>query len=135
MGRIGSGEMVTIAFGLMGPLLYLALGVLLMLWGRHQARAGKGTAAKIGWLSPLGGIGAALAGGIGTAVLLMQSFDDVGLSPPESRSVRLADGISNAMNALALGMSLSIILYVVSLIANLIASARPRPAQTTTPPP
>lgn len=135
MGRIGSGEMVTIAFGLMGPLLYLGVGVLLMLWGRHQARRGKGTAARVGWVSPLVGIAAAVLGVAVTAVFLAGSFSDTASVPPESRAIAVADGIGDAMNALALGLGLSAILYGVSLIANVVATAQRPPAETTTPPP
>lgn len=135
MGRIGSGEMATIAFGLMGPLLYLALGVLLMLWGRHQARRGKGMAARVGWVSPLLGVAAALLGVAGTAFLMAGSFSDTASIPPESRALAVADGIGNAMTALGLGLGLSAILYAVSLIANVVATAQKPPPNATTPPP
>lgn len=127
--------MVTLALGLLGPLLYLGVGVLLVVWGRHQARAGKGRAAQIGWMSPLIAMLAAVLGAAGTAVLLVRSFDDTASVPPESRALHVADGISSAMTALAIGMGLSVTLYVVSVVANLIATSRRRPPQTTTPPP
>jgi len=132
MGRIGSGEMMTLAFGLGGPLLYLGVGVLLVMWGRHQARVGRGRPAQVGWISALLAVFAALLGTLSTATLLAGAFEGAAAAPPESRAIHVADGISGAMNALALGMGLSLTLYLVSLTANLIAARTP---QTTPPPP
>ncbi len=127
-------------FGLAGPLLYLGIGGLLFLWGRALTRAGKGTAAKVGWTSAILGVLSFLIGGFGTALLLVHAFDDVGSTPVESRSAALADGIAGAMSALAIGMGGSLLLYVVSVGANLFAISRPKAPpsstpQTTTPPP
>lgn len=122
MGRIGAGEAVTLLFGLAGPLIHLAIGVALVVWGRRATEAGRRfgrpglyaavsalavvvLAVVLSVLGAFGALGAAAAGGA-----------DAG-----TRATTLAQGIAEAMNAVALGVVVSLGLYLVSFVLLLLS--------------
>ena len=127
MGRIGSGELGTLVFGIGGPLLHLAIAFGLIGWGRSLMRRGKGTLASAGFYAAVAALLSALLGILLTILGLIRAFGEVAAVDPSRRSLVLSEGISGAMWGTALGVSLSLVLYAASFVSLFLASRAPSP--------
>jgi hypothetical protein len=114
------------AFILTG-LVQAAISVALYFWG--QSIAARRRSRLWWWISfgPLLALLIATAGGIGTAVGIVRSFDAVNQVDPQQKAQVLASGISMAMNITAFTTVPSWLLYVASLVAFTLGTFLPLP--------
>lgn len=100
-----------------GLLVHVAVPVALVIWGRSVARKRGGR----GWLLvsylPLLAAMASTVGVLFTIVGLIRAFEAVAHADPASKATLLAEGIATAMWATAIGIGVSILLYVASIVA------------------
>ena len=115
---MGAGEAAAIAGSVVAFVVQLLVPLALAYWGRRvAARRGNTRAWRIASWLPLVALAASLLGIVGTILGLVQSFGAVASVEPASRATALADGISTAMIATAIGGVISIALYLVAITA------------------
>ena len=115
---MGAGEAAAIAGSVVAFVVQLLVPLALAYWGRRvAARRGNTRAWRIASCLPLVALAASLLGIVGTILGLVRSFGAVASVEPASRATALADGISTAMIATAIGGVISIALYLVAITA------------------
>lgn len=111
-----SPDIVSVAIGLLGLGAQIFVPAALFVWGRSVARRRGGRAWMLASYLPLVAAIAALLGLLATAVGLTQAFGAVGGAPPSERASLLAEGIGTAMWGTAIGVAVSVMGYVMSLV-------------------
>lgn len=133
VGRIGSGELVSLLFGAVGPLLGIVLQLAVVLWNRRLMRAGLGRVPRVGMYSGVLSMVLPMLGVLVTVLMLGGSFADVGRVGPEARAHVLAEGIASAMVFTVAGLVAGTVAIVVSLGCAIYAQWGPRPGQPQLP--
>lgn len=108
------------------PLL-ITLG--LFLWGRSVAAKHGTRGWRLASWMPIVATVAHHLGLAGTVVGLVMSFDAVASVPAAERASALSDGIATAMWSTAIGLGLSLTLYLASVITFAVGSFLPPPAE------
>jgi hypothetical protein len=122
---IGAGEVVVIA--LIGLLLVLSVGGVggLVFWGRWVARRqGGGVWNRLAWL-PIVAVGVQVVTVCVTSALLIRAFSSLDTVAPERRAGVLASSIEHVVPASAVFVGIGVLLFIASIIAFIIGSARP----------
>ena len=120
-----AAELGTLGMGCGAELVPFLLVVGLWLWGRSVAKRHPGRGWQLASWLPFVGLVVQHVGLFFTVIGLVQAFDAVGSVSPESRALALSNGINSAMWATALGMGISVLLYVGCTIAFAIGTLRP----------
>jgi len=94
----------------------------LFLWGRSVAAKHGTRSWKLASWMPIAGIVVHHLGLVGTIVGLVHAFGAVASVAPEHRATQLSEGIATAMWATAIGVGLSLLLYIASVITFAIGS-------------
>jgi hypothetical protein len=100
----------------LGVLINLALPLALFAWGRSLANRRGGRGWRLASYMPLGAILTSMLGLGLTIVGLLRAFGAVEGTDAADRATVLSNGIATAMWATAIGLGLSVVLYVASLV-------------------
>jgi len=87
-----------------------------MIWGRSVAKKRGGRGWLLASYLPLLAATASMVGVFFTIVGLIRAFGAVAHADPSSKATLLAEGIATAMWATALGVGVSLVLYVASIV-------------------
>lgn len=117
--------LVLLGMGL-GSLLQIAVPAGLYGWARRVGKVRGGWFQRARFL-PLVGVASTLLGLCVTSGFLVSAFSAVASAPPDERSLRLADGIAGAMNATAIGLALTLVLYLASFASSAVGTWGPQP--------
>lgn len=127
MPALGIGEGAVIALSAVLSLLPLLGWIGLVIWARRVgARYPESSPWRRLWLLPVASLAAQTLGLGGTVLVLVVSFSGTVLSgiPAEDRVTVLARNISDAMSLTALGLVLSVVLLVASMVAVIVGHVR-----------
>jgi len=114
-------ELLSILSAVFGVVFQLGVAFGLFAWARRVANARGGVYRKLQYL-PLLGLSATFVGVCVTSVFLVSAFGNVANAPASSRALRLAQDISGAMNATAIGILLTLVLYVASALSSAVGT-------------
>jgi MotA/TolQ/ExbB proton channel family len=118
-----------IASGFIGLLMNLIFPLLLFAWGRSVANKRMGRGWRLASYMPLIAVISSMLGFLLTVLGLLRAFSAVANVDPSEKASHLAAGISMAMWATAIGMGISVLLYVASIVTFAIGElTRPRAA-------
>lgn len=113
--------------GVLGTaLVELVATVALAWWGARVGRIHGGAWRHLVWL-PIAGFALAVTGSLVAVVQLAGAFDAVADADPSQKAVLLAQGISRAMNALAVFLALSGLATLASLVGCAVGTLRAPP--------
>ena len=118
--------------GAIGFLVNIAIPLALFAWGRSVANRRGGRGWRVASYLPLVAALASLVGFFFTIVGLIGAFEAVSDTDAASRATVLSQGIATAMWATAIGMGLSIVLYVASIVVFAVGELT-KPAAVTPP--
>lgn len=102
----------------------LLLVLALFAWGRSVAAKHGTRGWRIAAWMPIAGLVVHHVGVLGTVVGLVRAFGAVSSVAPSDRAPMLANGIATAMVSTAVGVSLSLVLYLASVVTFAVGSAR-----------
>lgn len=102
--------------GMIGFLLNIAVPIALFAWGRSVANRRGGRGWRLASYLPLVAALASMVGVFLTVLGLMRAFGATASTDAASKATVLSEGIATAMWGTAIGMGLSIALYVASVV-------------------
>ena len=114
---VGAGELAVMLLAGVSALVPFVLWLALIFFAvRVGRRYPVGSVWRRLWVLPIASMLAQILGVGATALMLTGSFAGVAGAPVATRAEVLASGISSAMNATALGLIVSVVLLVASVV-------------------
>lgn len=117
-----------VASGFIGLLMNLVFPLVLFAWGRSVAKRRGGRSWRLASYMPLIAVISSMLGFLLTVFGLIRSFGAVASVDPSQKAAQLSAGIAMAMWATAIGLGISVVLYIASIVTFAIGElTKPRP--------